>query len=77
MLDTYLRKRAKENLAKGPAPQTDVLQYDPQQGVEMRFTDVQTEPQPIQQSRVVLPSNAKVKKPKKGKSREQEIGVVQ
>jgi hypothetical protein len=77
LLDTYLRKRAKENLAKGPRPQTDVIQYEPHRTVDMRFADVQTQPQPIQQIYPVPPSNAKVKKPKKGKSEEQEMGIVQ
>jgi hypothetical protein len=44
----------------------------------MRFMDVQTAPQPVQpQSRgIPPPSKGKVKPPKKGRSGEQEMGIV-
>lgn len=77
MLDTYLRKRAKDNL-KGP-PERDVIHYEPQQRVDTRFTDVHIEAQPVQQqSRPVPPPSGKgkVKKPKKGRNGEQEMGIV-
>jgi hypothetical protein len=75
LLDTYLRKRAKDNLAKG---YTDVINRDPQQRVDMRFTDIPTQAQSVQQCRIVSPlSQGKAKKPKKGKCGEQEMGVVQ
>jgi hypothetical protein len=56
----------------------DVIHQDPARGVEMRFMDVQTAPQPIQQQSrgIPLPSKGKVKPPKKGKSGQQEMGVV-
>lgn len=79
-MDTYLRKRAKDNLAKGPASLTDVISYEPQERVHMRFTDVQTQPQPIQPQACAVPppiSNAKVKKPKREREGRQEIGIVQ
>jgi hypothetical protein len=91
LLDTYFRKRAVDNLAKGPPPERDVISHDPTQRVEMRFTDVQTQPQPIQprpqaaqqsvqpqpvQTRGIPPAKAKTKVPRKGTSGEQEIGVV-
>ena len=79
LLDTYLRKRAKDNLAKGPPPQTDVVRHQPTEGVEMRFTDVQTEAQPIQpvqQSRAIPVQPKEIKQPKRGQSGEQEMGVV-
>jgi len=77
-----LRQRAKDNFAKGPPPQTDTIRHEPQQRVDMRFTDVQTHVQPIQpapvpQSRSIPPSRGKVKVPKKGRSGEQEMGIVQ
>lgn len=76
-----MRKRAKDNLAKGPAPQTDVITYDPSQQVDMRFVDIPTQPQvvqaqPIQQNRTILPTMGKVKKPKKGTSGQQEMELV-
>jgi hypothetical protein len=56
----------------------DVIQLDAARGVEMRFTDVQTIPQPIQQQSrgIPVPSKGKVKPPKKGKSTQQEMGIV-
>lgn len=76
-----MRKRAKDNLAKGPAPQTDVITYDPSRQVDMRFVDVATQPQvvqaqPVQQNRTVLPTVGKAKKPKKGTSGQQEMELV-
>ena len=44
MLDTYLRKRAQKNLAKGPPLQTDVISHDPSGRVDRRFADVPTQP---------------------------------
>ena len=73
-----MRKRAKDNLGKGPAPQTDVVTHDPSQRVDMRFADVQTQPQPqlVQKNRTILPTKGKVKKPKRGTTGEQEMGFV-
>lgn len=45
----------------------------------MRFTDVQTEAQPIQpiqQTRAIPVEAKKAKNPKKGRSGDQEMGVV-
>jgi hypothetical protein len=80
-LDTYLRQRAKNNLAKGPVPQTDVICHDPSQRVDMRFVDVQTQPQivqtqPSQQNRTILSAKGKVRKQKNGTSGQQEMGLV-
>jgi hypothetical protein len=79
LLDTYLRKRAQDNVAKGPPAQVDVVTHQPTQGIEMRFTDVQIDAQPIQpapHARAIPMPPQKFKKPKKGKSGEQEMGVV-
>jgi hypothetical protein len=78
-LDTYLRKRAEDNLAKGLSPEIDVIHHDPQQRVEMRFTDAQIQPQFVQttqQSHGIPPIKAKGKKPKPEASGEQEMGVI-
>jgi hypothetical protein len=71
-LDTYLRQRAKDNLAKGPTTQMDVVMQDPGR-VDMRFQDVPTQPVPVMTRGLV---QGKTKKPKKGRSGEQEMGVV-
>jgi len=86
-LDTYLRQRAQDNMAKGPPPRTDTLTHEPSHRVEMRFTDVPVQPQPIPaqapviqepppKSRGILPSFSNPNKPKPGQSGPQEIGVV-
>jgi hypothetical protein len=77
LLDTYLRKRAKDNLRKGPPLQRDVITHDPSGRVDRRFTEVQTQAQPVQQSRTVSPENkGKLKNPQRRMSGEQEMGIV-
>jgi hypothetical protein len=73
-------------MAQGPPPQTDTLTHKPSQRVEMRFTDVPVQPQPIPaeapviqepppKSRGILPFSNPIK-PKVGQSEPQGIGVV-
>ena len=58
-----------------------MINHDPTQRVDMRFADVQTQPQvvqpqPVHQNDTILPTKGKVKKPKKGTREQQEMGIV-
>ena len=74
LLDSYLRKRARNNLAKGL--QTDVITHNPSVRVEMRFTDVPTQAQLGKQTRETSSTKGKAKPPKRGRTEDQETGVV-
>lgn len=85
LLDTYLRQRAQDNLAKHRPGQSDtVTPLPPSQGIEQRFTDVSVEAQPLPREQMMQPTAATTGRgimggkgvPKRGRSGEQEMGVL-